>query len=79
MSEQTGSFLSAATIRRMLELHPFSEANQAYLRQEADRREQREKEMDNLMREVASAAEEPVVTPKTPRGMVGADTTTSAA
>ena len=45
------TFLSAAAIRRILALHPFSEANRAYLRGRRSAA-RREREVEALMHEV---------------------------
>lgn len=55
MHGPTGPFLSSAVIRRILALHPFSEANRRYLEQEAERREQWEQAVEALLREVMPA------------------------
>ncbi|HHX42059.1 MAG TPA: hypothetical protein GX715_19050 [Armatimonadetes bacterium] len=52
MHEHKNPFLSAAAIRRILALHSFSEANRAYLIEEAERRETWEREVEALMHEV---------------------------
>lgn len=49
MHEFNGPFLSAAAIRRILSLHPFSESNRAYLLDEAQRRDAWEREVESLL------------------------------
>lgn len=49
MHEFNGPFLSAAAIRRILSLHPFSESNRAYLMDEAQRRDAWELEVEALL------------------------------
>ena len=73
MHEHTGPFLSAAAIRRILDLHSFSEANRTYLLEEAERRDEREREIEALMREILKAPTDVTPSPVPAREVTGAD------
>ncbi|NLC55664.1 MAG: hypothetical protein GX774_02360 [Armatimonadetes bacterium] len=63
MHDQNGPFLSAAAIRRILRIHPFSEANRTYLLAEAERREAWEQDVAGLLRGLQSSCGDAVATP----------------
>lgn len=75
MHEHKNPFLSAAAIRRILALHPFSEANRAYLIEEAGRREEWEREIEALVREVLTTPTDISPDPVPAREVAGADVT----
>ncbi|MDH7568268.1 MAG: hypothetical protein QHJ73_01610 [Armatimonadota bacterium] len=63
MDEHAGPFLSAAAIRRILEIHPFSEANREYLVREAEEREARERGLAALVQAAVSSPDQALSTP----------------
>jgi len=73
MHQHTGPFLSAAAIRRILDLHSFSEANRIYLLEEAERRAEREREIEALVREILTAPTDVAPDPVPAREVAGAD------
>lgn len=75
MHENTGPFLSAAALRRILQLHPFSEANHAYLLQEAERRAEWEQEIEALVCETLPSIDAPCAGPVARREVAGMDAT----
>ncbi len=77
MHEQSTPFLSAAAIRRVLTLHPFSESNRLYLLQEAERRDEWEHQVEMLLCEDLPSPEIATSSPVPTRELTGADVVTA--